>query len=117
MAMLDINPEHEAIVRAILAQHVPPGVSVAVFGSRATGKARRYSDLDLALQGGGPLPPSLLADLAEAFDESELPWKVDLLDWAAANEGFRKIVDQDRVIMIAAWEAERRDDGFENGAH
>ena len=99
--VLDIEPEHEAIVRAILAQHLPPGVSIAVFGSRATGKSRRYSDLDLAVQGEGPLPPSLLADLAEAFDESDLPWKVDLIDWAAATEGFRQMVDQDRVIMIA----------------
>ncbi len=117
MAVLDISPEHEAIVRAILARHVPQGVSVAVFGSRATGKSRRYSDLDLALQGDGPLPTSLLADLAEAFDESDLPWKVDLVDWAAATEGFRKIVDRDRVIMIAAREAESRDGGFKSGGH
>ncbi len=113
---LDIDPDHEAIVRAILARHLPPGVSVAVFGSPARGRSRRYSDLDLALLGDGPLPTSLLADLAEAFDESDLPWKVDLVDWAAANEGFRKIVDQDRVIMIAAREGGSRDDGCGKGA-
>jgi len=106
-ATLDISPEHQAIVRAILAQHLPPGVSVSVFGSRATGKARRYSDLDLALQGDAPLPFSLLADLAEAFDESDLPWKVDLLDWASVNEAFRRIIDQDRVMLIAARQAEQ----------
>ena len=102
MAVLDIDPAEEAIVRNILAQHVPAGVAVSVFGSRATGKARRYSDLDLAFQGDGALPPSLLADLAEAFDESDLPWKVDLLDFAGAGQAFRKIIDQDRVLLIAA---------------
>ncbi len=114
--VLDIDPEHEEIVRAILARHVPPGVSVAAFGSRATGKARRHSDLDLALQGEGPLPPSLLADLAEAFDESDLPWKVDLIDWAAATEGFRQIVDQDRMIMIAQRKGGSWDNGRQRGA-
>lgn len=48
------------------------------------------------------MPPSLLADLAEAFDESDLPWKVDLLDFAGAGQAFRKIIDQDRVLLIAA---------------
>lgn len=38
MAVLDIDPAEEAIVRNILAQHVPAGIAVSVFGSRATGR-------------------------------------------------------------------------------
>ena len=85
---VDLSPEQEAIVRNTLARHLPAGVAVWVYGSRATGHARAYSDLDLALEGDGPLPATLLGDLAEAFDESDLPWKVDLLDWATASESF-----------------------------
>ena len=98
--LLDLSPEHEAILLETLARHVPTGIAVWAFGSRTKGNARRYSDLDLALAGKHPLPAALLSDLADAFDESDLPWKVDLLDWATTSEAFRKIIDEDRVILI-----------------
>jgi len=80
-AALDIAPEHLAQVRAILASHLPAGVEVLVFGSRARGSAKRFSDLDLALKGAGPLDPDLLNRLADAFETSALPWRVDLVDY------------------------------------
>ena len=85
-ATLDITAEHAAIIGAILRQHLPLKTRVYVFGSRATGGARRYSDLDLALECDGPLD---LAALAEALSESDLPYKVDLLDLTTADPGFR----------------------------
>jgi len=98
----DIAPGQLALVRAILAHHLPGDVAVWVFGSRATGKAKPFSDLDLALAAPQPLPAGLLRDLAEAFDDSDLPWKVDLLDWADANEDFRRLIERDRVPLSLA---------------
>jgi type I restriction enzyme S subunit len=37
--------------------------------------------------------------MAEAFDESDLPYKVDLVDWATTSESFRKIIERDRVVV------------------
>jgi hypothetical protein len=28
-----------------------------------------------------------------------LPWKVDLVDWATTSPSFRRIIEQDRVIV------------------
>lgn len=92
--------EQEALVRAILADHLPDSVAVSVFGSRVTGKARRYSDLDLALAGDGPIAAGTKLDLAEAFDESDLPWKVDLIDWASTSEHFRQIIAADLRTIV-----------------
>ena len=89
-AALAPTAEELAIVRGILARHLPPAVDVLVFGSRAGGKPKPWSDLDLALAGECPLPLALMADLAEAFDESALPWKVDLVDRAT---GFGAMID------------------------
>ncbi|MBV8593313.1 MAG: nucleotidyltransferase domain-containing protein, partial [Caulobacteraceae bacterium] len=44
----DLSPRDLATVRAILAAALPAEARVWVFGSRARGTARRYSDLDLA---------------------------------------------------------------------
>ena len=86
------------IVRAILARLVPDR-PVWAFGSRATGRCKPYSDLDLAVGGEQHLPPALYAELCEAFVESDLSFKVDVLDWAGADESFKALVEPQRVLV------------------
>ncbi|MBW4091742.1 MAG: nucleotidyltransferase domain-containing protein [Proteobacteria bacterium] len=74
------------------------------FGSRATGRAGRFSDLDLAIDAGRALTSDETARRAEACTESDLPFRVDLLDWYAVDARFRKIVAAD-VIALAAPDA------------
>ena len=93
---LSLMPEHERIVRAILARHLPHGTRVFVFGSRAGVSSKEFSDLDLSLEASSPLPLTTLARLAEAFDESPLPWKVDLVDRATVSEAFGGIIDAEK---------------------
>lgn len=95
---IDVRPEHWEIVRRILRRHVP-GFDVWAFGSRATGTAKPYSDLDLAVIGDRPLPLSVRAALAEAFSQSDLPWKVDIVDWATTGEPLRKIIEASKVVV------------------
>lgn len=92
---IDIAPEHLAQVQAILARHLPAGVEVLVFGSRARGGAKRFSDLDLALKDVGPLDPTVMAHLVDAFEESSLPWRVDLVDYYALTPAFLSAVEVD----------------------
>ncbi len=96
---IDIRPDHLEIVQDILHEHLPRGVKVWVFGSRATWKAKDFSDLDLALEGQAKLPNDLMIDLETAFDESDLPWKVDLLDVHNTTDTFLKAIKQDKVAF------------------
>lgn len=95
---IDIEPDHLHIVMDILRDHVPRH-QVWAFGSRATGKAKRYSDLDLAIITDEPLPPASQAALADAFSESDLPWRVDVVDWSTTSDAFRKIIARDKVVL------------------
>ena len=52
--MLDLAPHHKALLLAILNTHLP-GARVWAFGSRVTGRARPFSDLDLAVEGAAPI--------------------------------------------------------------
>ena len=88
---IDIGPDDLTIVLAILEGHVP-GREVRAFGSRVAGKAKAFSDLDLAVMGEVPISASVLADLHDAFRESDLPFKVDVVDWAATKDTFRSII-------------------------
>ena len=68
----NLSPAHRRIVLDIPV-HLPARVQVRVFGSRATGRSWRYSDLDLAIDAGRWLTVDETAVLADAFDESDLP--------------------------------------------
>lgn len=98
MKTIDIRPEELATVLAILDRHVP-GRQVRAFGSRVTGNAKAFSDLDLAVMGAEPLSASLIADLRDAFRESDLPFKVDVVDWAETEEYFRRIIERKSVLI------------------
>jgi predicted nucleotidyltransferase len=76
-----------------------PGKEVWAFGSRVQKTAREYSDLDLVVLGETPLTLAEKADLHEAFDESDLPFKVDIVDWATTNENFKKIIRKKYVVV------------------
>jgi predicted nucleotidyltransferase len=73
-----------------------------VFGSRATGRARRYSDLDLAIDAGRPLTLDEIAGLAEAFSDSDLPYKIDLADWHNIDDRWRQSITAERVALTEA---------------
>lgn len=95
---IDIRPDHWQIVRDILRKHVPQ-YEVWAFGSRAKWLAKQYSDLDLAIITDRPLSLAISAALADDFSESDLPWKVDVVDWATTGESFRKIIERDKVVV------------------
>ena len=87
MIALALSTEQRALVERVFEQELPEA-AVWVFGSRATSVTKPFSDLDLALDLGASLPVERLAALREAFEESELPFKVDLLDVHAADAAF-----------------------------
>ena len=99
--LIDIRPDHWGIVQDILRKHVPQ-YAVWAFGSRAKWSAKEYSDLDLAIITDEPLPLSVSAALDEDFSESDLPWKVDVVDWASTNASFQKIIEKDKVVVQEA---------------
>lgn len=100
-ASLDLTSEHRRLVLGVLHTHLPRDVRAWVFGSRATGRARRYSDLDLAIDAGRRLTIDETAMLREAFDESDLPYRVDIVDWHTIGEDFRRLIAAERHPLAA----------------
>lgn len=88
---MDLKPEQFRIVRDILARHLP-GREVQLFGSRATGTAKPHSDIDLVIMGDEALPVTTMRKLRDAFDDSDLPFLVDLVEWAGTSEEFRRVI-------------------------
>jgi predicted nucleotidyltransferase len=91
------QPDH-AIVLEILRRRIP-NRTVWAFGSRASGKARKFSDLDLVVVGSEPLPNDVYDKLIEDFDDSDLPIRVDLLDWNRIDDHFKPYILEHHVVL------------------
>jgi type I restriction enzyme S subunit len=106
--LVDVRPDLWGQVQRILKTHVPQ-YEVWAFGSRVKGKAKPYSDLDLAIITQSPLPLGVLGALQDAFAESDLPWRVDVVDWACTSASFRDIIQQNKVVVKRAAPSESGD--------
>ncbi len=91
--MIDLSALELKIVQQLLRRHVPE-CEVRAFGSRVNMTAKPYSDLDLVVIGTQKLANELMSDLKEAFVESDLPFRVDLLDWARTSDEFKAVIDK-----------------------
>jgi predicted nucleotidyltransferase len=77
------------------------GGRLVLFGSRARRDARAASDIDLAIRGETPVPPALLAEARQALEDSRVPFRVDLLDYAAASPELQRAIDREGIEWTA----------------
>lgn len=89
--MIDLTPEHLVVVKRILSEHIP-AYEVRAFGSRVDGKTKRFADLDIVVMSEKPIPSEKMANIKEAFSESDLPFRVDILDWSGIGNEFKEII-------------------------
>lgn len=99
MNLVDVDPGQLRTINLILAKRAPDGSRVLAFGSRARWAAKAYSDLDLAIDAGRKLSGDELAAIREAFEESPLPWKVDVVDIRQVPETLRDVILRDGVEL------------------
>ena len=100
-AMLDMRADHIVIVRDVLRKYLPLGARAFIFGSRAQGTARLYSDLDLALEWRQPIGLDVVGGIAEALSESDLPYRVDIVDLSTVEPAFRARIEADAIPLLA----------------
>lgn len=95
--MLIIEEQHLKIIRTILGKYP---YTFYAFGSRTQGNPQRYSDLDVCFIQNIPLETQIA--LETDFEESDLPYKVDLVSWTAMSEDFKKIIKNDLILLQEA---------------
>ena len=107
---IDITAGQRKTVLSLLEKHLP-NTTAWVYGSRAKWTARPQSDLDMVVF-ATPEQNSRVFDLREAFEESNLPFRVDLFVWDDVPERFRKHIKQDYVVLAEKEELGLVGDGW-----
>ena len=98
---IQLRPRDRKEVERILSQFVP-NEEVWAYGSRVDGSGHELSDLDLVIRHPADLkiPVGLvLGELREAFSESNLPFLVDVHDWATLPTPFRANIEAHHVVI------------------
>jgi predicted nucleotidyltransferase len=94
-----LQPEERRVIEMILAEQVPT-LEVRAFGSRVTGRTKPMSDLDLFIVDDPPLPPASRHRLSEAFVESSLSFRIDLVYQSDVTRRFLDLIEQTSVPFI-----------------
>lgn len=92
--MIHMEQRHREIVKAILAKYP---YSFYAFGSRVKGNPRLFSDLDLCFFNN--ISWNIRAHIDEDFEESDLPYKVDVIDWNACDTAFQNLIKNDLILI------------------
>lgn len=100
-----LTPEQRQIILDLVQKHLPD-TTVWAYGSRVRGTARPHSDLDLAAF-ATPQQQAAIAELQEAFDESDLPFRVDLLVWHELPERFHQTIAADYAVVQQATDSSK----------
>ena len=108
---MHLRPCELASIQAILQKHVPD-LEVWIFGSRVHGRClKKFSDVDLAIIADEPIDFTRLCKLREAFAESDLPYRVDVVDYASVSPAFRDIIKREHEVIQKALKTGGTDSG------
>ena len=92
--MIYIEPQHKDIIINILKKYP---YTVYAFGSRVKGTQRLLSDLDLCIKENISFRER--AHLDADFEESNLPYRVDIVIWPQLKPGFQKNIQKDLLLF------------------
>lgn len=98
MPNIDVNPAQLKIILSLIEKYLPD-TTVWAYGSRATWSARPKSDLDLVAFASAD-QKNAVYDLKEAFEESDLPFRVDFFVWDQVPDEFRVNIERERVVLV-----------------
>ena len=69
--------------------------SFYAFGSRTKNLNQPFSDLDICYM--DEIPINVLSQIRNEFEESDLPFKIDLIDYPHASENFQNLIKADLI--------------------
>jgi predicted nucleotidyltransferase len=100
--MIKVKPltEKETLQKAveIIIKYLPD-VKIYLFGSRAKGTAKPYSDFDIAIEWKERIPPYTMAKIREELDKLPTLKSFDLIDLKRVSGDFSKTIRGTGVIL------------------
>ncbi len=94
---IDLLQKHHLLIQSLIKKYLA-GATVWVYGSRVKGTAQTHSDLDMIVF-ATEQQKLQVSDLQEAFDDSVLPFRVDLFVWNDVPKEFHKTIESEHIVF------------------
>lgn len=82
---------------SLIQEFFPTNCEVKLFGSRVNGNFRDLSDLDVCII--SEVSRAEITRITELFEESDLPFTVDIVLYSDCSSRFKKIIDATGVYI------------------
>jgi len=83
----------------ILSQNLEAATKVYAFGSRVKGTDKQFADFDIAISAPQPLPQFTIDKLNIAFENSTIPFKIDVIDLNNIEKDFLEAISEDLTLF------------------
>ena len=97
-----LKKTHLNFILQVLHNNIPKkDAKFYIFGSRAKGTYKEYSDIDIAVKlQNEKLSADILGKILIEFSDSTLPYEVDLIDLNAIDETFKTLIDSSLIELF-----------------
>lgn len=95
-----IDEDTKKFLRSVVYKYVDSSsVRAFLFGSRVTAASSKYSDIDLGLESKDPIPYSTIVDMEDDFENSNLPYSVDIVDFSKVSDKFKAVAESNKIYL------------------
>lgn len=91
--MIDLEEKYINFIREMVKKYLQD-CKIYLFGSRVKNTAKKYSDIDIALKADN-LNEKILLKIKNEFEDSTLPYEVDIIDLNNISEQFKTHITDD----------------------
>lgn len=92
-----VEEEHKKKIIGVLTVLFPDAI-IYLFGSRARGTQREYSDIDLAIDGGAPINPGAIGEAKAMLSESNIPYVIEVVDFNEISETMKNAILTEGIV-------------------
>lgn len=95
--MIDLDSQYIKLIKEIISNELKT-YKLYIFGSRAKNTARKYSDIDIAID-SPLLTDKIKSKIGFEFENSTIPYEVDIIDLNNITDSFKNLIKNDLIEL------------------
>lgn len=100
MNRFGLEEKYLNFLKSTLKKNLPDNTKFYIFGSRAKGTYKDYSDIDIAIDNSEKISEKILQKISFEFEDSTFPYEVDVVDSNSVSDNFKSLITGDLIEFL-----------------